>query len=72
MADKILDRLVEAVNSLRQNNAGQGEASRDTTTTNALKDLYPSTRICIPFPLNQPISILSPEWGDMSRADLTK
>ena len=29
---------------MRQNNAGQGEASRDTTTTNALKDLYPSNR----------------------------
>lgn len=42
LADRILDRLVEAVNSLRQNNAGQEEAKSDTSTTNALKDFYPS------------------------------
>ena len=76
MADKILDRLVEAVNSLRQNNAGQGEASRDTTTKNALKDLYPSTRggrtAAKP---SQTSSSDRPPYkprGDMSRADLTK
>lgn len=39
MADKILDRLVEAVNSLRENNSGQ-----PNTTNDALKNLYPSTR----------------------------
>jgi hypothetical protein len=39
MADKILDRFVEAVNSLRENNSGQ-----TNTTNDALKNLYPSTR----------------------------
>jgi len=53
MADKILDRLVEAVNALKQHN-GQDEAQNNSQdakrpdgpgdTTNALKELYPSTR----------------------------
>ena len=42
MADKIPDRLVEAVNSLRETNSGQ--SGQETKPNDVLKNLYLSTR----------------------------